>query len=167
MSESTISPDEEALRDAIQIEVRNTKIYEAFASMFSGYDEDVNRIFLEMAEEEKEHEDVLRKRYEQRFPGHGPLGTEGSEPTEVIEAPELPDAEAFIFDSMDVRQALEAGLRAEKEAQEFYRQLIPTTTDELLQETYRELSEFEDSHVRTLEDKLAALELRNMTNERG
>ena len=42
MSESTISPDEEALRDAIQIEVRNTKIYEAFASMFSGYDEDVN-----------------------------------------------------------------------------------------------------------------------------
>lgn len=79
----------------------------------------------------------------------------------------MPDAEAFIFDSMDVRQALEAGLRAEKEAQEFYRQLIPTTTDELLQETYRELSEFEDSHVRTLEDKLAALELRNMTNERG
>ena len=167
MSQSTISSDEQALRDAIQIEVRNAKIYGSFASMFSGYDEDVKRIFLEMAEEEKEHEHVLRKRYEERFPGHGPPGTEGSEPTEVIETPELPDSEVFIFDSMDVRQALEAGLRAEKEAREFYRQLILTTTDESLQETYRELNEFEDSHVRTLEDKLAALELRDMTIERG
>ena len=72
-----------------------------------------------------------------------------------IEAPDLDDPEALIFDSMTAEQALEAGLHAEETAREFYRREVSRTTDPELQKTYRQLAEFEETHVRLLTEKLA------------
>jgi rubrerythrin len=60
-----------------------------------------------------------------------------------------------IFDSMTIEQALEAGLRAEETAREFYRREAGRTTDPELQKAYRELGEFEETHVSLLKEKLA------------
>lgn len=144
--------DRAALLRAIQIEARNSGVYDSLAHLFQGYDDAVTAIFCEMAAEERRHREELEQRYHERF-GALPSGTE--EPAEVIEAPDLEDPEALIFDSMTVVQALEAGLRAEENAREFYRREVTRTSDLQLQEVYRELAEFEETHVQRLREKLA------------
>ncbi|MBI3671022.1 MAG: ferritin family protein [Acidobacteria bacterium] len=137
---------------AIQIETRNARVYDSLAQLFQGYDDSVTAIFREMAAEERQHGAELEHRYGERF---GPLPSPAEEPKEVIEAPDLDDPEALIFDSMTVEQALEVGLRAEETAREFYARESSRTTDPELQKVYRELAEFEETHVRLLNEKLA------------
>ena len=138
----------------IQIEVRNAKVYETLATLFDGYHDDVQEIFREMAEEEREHQAELEKRYRERY---GPVPADAGETKDVIEAPDLEDAEALIFDSMTIEQALEAGLRAETMARAFYRREAGQTKDLELRKLYVELAEFEEDHVRRLDEKLAGL----------
>ncbi len=142
------------LLHAIRIEARNAAIYESLAQLFEGYEDSVTSIFREMAAEEEQHGAELQRRYQERF---GPVPSRADEPKEVIEAPDLDDSEAFIFDSMNVEQALEAGLRAEETAREFYRREVSRTSDPDLQKVYQELGEFEEGHVRLLQEKLAAI----------
>ncbi len=137
---------------AIQIEARNAGVYDSLAQLFQGYDDSVTAIFREMAGEERQHGTELEHRYQERF---GPMAVPEQEPREVIEAPDLDDPEAMIFDSMSVEQALETGLRAEQTAREFYRRESSRAPDLKLQEVYKELAEFEETHVRLLQGKLA------------
>ena len=151
---SAIRSDAErsTLLRAIQIERRNAGVYDSLAELFQGYDDSVTSIFREMAAEERQHGSDLEQRYLERF---GPVPSLAEEPKEVIEAPDLDDPEALIFDSMTVEQALQAGLRAEETAREFYRQEVTRTSDPDLQRVYRELAEFEETHVSLLQGKLA------------
>ncbi len=137
---------------AIQIEARNGGIYDSLAQLFQGYDDSVTGIFREMAAEERQHGAELERRYRERF---GPVPPPAGEPMEVIEAPDLDDPVALIFDSMTIEQALEVGLRAEEAAREFYGREVQRTSDPALQKLYRELGEFEETHVRLLKEKLA------------
>ncbi len=145
-------PGRVTLLGAIQIEARNAGVYDSLAQLFQGYDDSVTAIFHEMAAEERRHGAELEERYRERF-GLPPSSAEA--PKEAIEAPDLDDPEALIFDSMTIEQALELGLRAEEAAREFYRREVSRTADPGLQKTYRELAEFEETHVRLLQDKLA------------
>lgn len=141
-----------ALLRAILIEARNAAVYDSLAQLFQGYDNSVTDIFVEMAAEERQHGAELEGRYGERF---GPVPSQEEAPKEVIEAPDLDDPEALIFDAMSIEQALEVGLRAELMAREFYRREASRTADAELQKLYRELGEFEETHVRLLKDKLA------------
>lgn len=141
-----------ALLRAIQIEARNAAVYESLAQLFEGFEDAVTAIFREMAAEERGHGAELERLYRERFP---PALSPAAEPAEVIEAPDLEDPEALIFDSMTVEEALKAGLHAEEAARDFYRQELPRTSDPELQKMYRELAEFEETHVRLLNEKLA------------
>ena len=152
MSTTLSAASRAVLLRAIQIEARNAAVYESLAQLFQGYDDSVNALFREMAEEERQHGVQLQQRYRERF---GPAPTAVEEPKEVIEAPDLNDPEAMIFDSMTIEQALETGLRAEQEAREFYRQETARTPDPELRSAYQELGEFEETHVRLLKEKLA------------
>lgn len=136
---------------AIQIESRNAGVYDSLAQLFE-YDESVAAIFRDMAAEERQHGAELEDRYRARY---GPVPRSAEETKDVIEAPDLDDPEALIFDSMTIVQALEAGLRAEETAREFYRREVAHVSDREVQTLYRELAEFEETHVRLLTDKLA------------
>jgi rubrerythrin len=151
MSTTSSDTGRATLLRAIQIEARNAGVYDSLAQLFDGYDDSVTAIFREMAAEERQHGADLETRYRERF---GPVILPGDEPKEVIEAPDLEDPEAMVFDSMTTRQALEAGLLAEEAAREFYRQEVALTSDPELQKVYRELAEFEEVHVRLLKEKL-------------
>jgi rubrerythrin len=140
------------LLHAIYIEARNGGVYDTLAQLFQGYDNSVTDIFVEMAAEERQHGTLLEKLYRERF---GPVPPPAEEPREVIEAPDLDDPEAFIFDSMTIVQALESGLRAEEGAREFYSREAERTPDPALQKQYRELGEFEEAHVQRLKERLA------------
>jgi rubrerythrin len=137
---------------AIQIETRNAGIYDSLAGIFQGYDDSVEAIFRDMAAEERQHGAELEQSYRDMF-GLVPASTQ--EPNEVIEAPDLEDAEALIFDSMTVEQALEMGLRAEESARQFYSVEVLRTAEPQLHKMYQELAEFEQTHVRILQEKLA------------
>ncbi|HEX7288981.1 MAG TPA: ferritin family protein [Candidatus Angelobacter sp.] len=145
---------------AIQIERRNSELYESLASIFDDYDDSVKAMFIEMAEEERQHGTDLKQRYRARF---GPVPLLIADPKEVIEAPDLPDGEALVFDSMTPEKALQAGLQAEEDARHFYSVEVTRTSDPELQQLYRELGEFEETHVRMLQDKLA--QATHKTNE--
>ncbi len=151
MSASSADAVRATLLRAIQIEARNGGVYDSLAQLFQGYDDSVTAIFREMAAEERQHGADLEQRYHERF---GPVPIAQQEPKEVIEAPDLDDPEAMIFDSMSVEQALETGLRAEQMAREFYRRESSRTPDLRLQKVYQELAEFEETHVRLLQGKL-------------
>jgi len=56
---------------------------------------------------------------------------------------------------MTLEQALEVGLKAELMAREFYQREAERISDPDLQKLYQELGEFEEDHVRRLEEKLA------------
>jgi len=157
MTERDIPSAEQAMREAIHIEDRNARIYESLASMFESYDAGVRAVFLEMAAEERSHGAVLRERFRECSPAAPRPAAGETDPAAVVEAPELPDSEVFVFDTMDRRAALEVGFRAETDSRDFYRQLIAVTDDERLRRTYEEPSEFEDSHIRALNEKLAAM----------
>ncbi len=137
---------------AIQIEARNAGVYDSLAQLFEGYEDSVTAIFRAMATEERQHGAELENRYRERF---GRVPSPAEEPKEVIEAPDLDDPEALIFDSMTIEQALEVGLRAEQMAREFYSREASRTSDPGLREVYRELGEFEETHVRLLNDRLS------------
>ncbi len=141
---------------AIQIEARNGGLYDSLSQLFEGYDDSIIAIFREMAAEERQHGAELARRYRERFGPIPPATYEpGNEPKEVIEAPDLEDPEAFVFSSMTIEKALEAGLHAEISARTFYRREAVRTSDPELQQAYRELAEFEETHVRQLQKKLA------------
>lgn len=137
---------------AIQIETRNAGIYDSLAQLFHGYDESVRFLFHEMAAEERQHGEDLEHRYRERF---GSMPSPVGEAKEVIEAPDLNDPEALIFDSMTSERALEVGLLAEETAREFYRGEVARTADSELHRLFSELAEFEETHVRLLNKKLA------------
>ncbi|MDD5542188.1 MAG: ferritin family protein [Acidobacteriia bacterium] len=151
---STVSSDvcRGPLLRAIQIEARNAEVYNSLAQLFVGYEDSVTAIFSELAAEERRHGMELEKLYRERF---GAVPSPGEEPKEVIEAPDLEDPEALVFDSMTVEQALKAGLRAEQMARQFYSRESSRTSDAELRKVYRELGEFENAHVRLLNDRLA------------
>ncbi len=142
-----------ALLRAIWIEARNATIYDSLFDVFDGNDDEVSAIFREMAAEERQHGAKLEAGYRERF---GPVPTLVDEPKEVIESPDLDDPESFLFDSMNVEQALSAGLRAEEEARGFYTREATLTSDPGLRALYAELAEFEESHVRVLNEKRTA-----------
>ncbi len=142
----------QTLLRAIQIESRNSELYESLALIFEGYEDSVRQTFREMAEEERQHGTDLKERYRAKF---GPVPLLTGEPKEVIEAPDLEDAEALIFDSMTLAEALRVGLHAEEAARDFYRREMLHTSDPELRGVYQELGEFEETHVRVLQDKLA------------
>ena len=136
---------------AIQIEARNGGVYDSLAQLFQGYDDSVTALFGEMAAEERRHGAELEQRYRERF---GPVPSPKEEPKEVIEAADLDDPEALIFDSMTIEQALQTGLRTEEAAREFYRREASRTSDPELKTVYQELAEFEETHVHLLNEKL-------------
>lgn len=152
MSLIPLGREQAALLRAIHIEARNGGVYDSLERLFQGYDDSVAALFREMAAEERQHGNELEQRYRERF---GPVPSLAEEPKEVIEAPDLDDPEALVFDSMTGEQALLVGLRAEETAREFYRQEVTRTSDPELQKVYRELGEFEETHVRLLKEKLA------------
>jgi rubrerythrin len=140
------------LLSAIRVEERNSTVYETLAQLFQGYDNSVTAIFGEMAAEERRHRAELEEHYCERF---GPVPFLIAEPREVIEAPDLEDPEALIFDSMSEKQALTVALHAEEGAREFYRREASRTSDAELKKVYIELSGFEENHVRLLMQKIA------------
>ena len=151
----TIVPSElvrQTLLRAVQIEDRNGGLYDSLAQIFEGYEEPVRAIFLEMADEERAHGAELRKHYQSRYGTVAPLTTETKE---LIETPDLEDAEALVFDSMTPEAALQIGLHAEEAARQFYLKEVSTTSDPELRQLYRELGQFEDRHVQVLQQKLA------------
>ena len=151
----TVRPSDTArdmLLRAIQIEVRNGALYDSLAEIFRGYEPTITETFREMAGEERQHGTELKAYFRAEF---GPVPLLTGEPKEVIEAPDLEDPEALIFDSMAIEQALEIGLHAEEAAREFYRLELSHASDPELQRIFRELGEFEERHVQILQEKLA------------
>jgi len=144
---------QEALWVAVAIEERNAQIYENFASMFQDYDRETVEIFKEMAAEEWEHWKELESRYRKCY-GEQRLELVPGDIQQPMEAPVVSEGELFIYQGLSMREALEVGLRAEREARDYYRHLAKRTSDEELRKLYQELADTEDDHERRLGNKL-------------
>ena len=146
---------QEALWVAVRIEERNAQIYENFALMFQGYDPETVEIFKEMATEEWQHMDQLDARHRERY-GEQELTLGPADIRQPVEAPIVTAGELFIYDGLSIREALEVGLRAEREARDFYRELAGRTADAALRSLYQELADAENEHEVRLRNKIRA-----------
>ncbi len=153
-----LSPPE-VLKVAIWIEERNARIYENYAEMFEWYEPDVAQTFREMAREEREHGRRLHAMYAERY-GEATCDLTDEDIRELVEAPIFEDGEAFVYDRVRRRQALEVGLLAERRARAFYMESAERVEEAALRALFRELAEIEAEHeaffVRELAEDRAA-----------
>jgi len=148
----SLSP-KEVLALAIHVEQANARRFRAFAEVFQGYDAEVAKRFEELAAEEDHHEQLLDAQFQKSFGGALPP-LEQVDISGIVEAVDLDDGEHLIFDTLKPRRVYELALRAEREAQEFYRKATAKAGDAMLAALYRELAEMETGHASFLEDKL-------------
>ena len=144
---------------AIAVESRNAERYETFTHLFTGYNDEASSLFAEMRDEELEHRDILREVYRSRY-GNKPCAIDEGDVDEVVEAVDIMDAEHFVFDSMTRRGVLEAALRAEAGAQQFYAALCETVQDKDLLELYGKLAQYEEHHLSAIQRRIDELDLK-------
>lgn len=138
----------EALRAAIGVERRNTDLYRNLADTFQSYNSALAEVFNSMALEEDEHRVALESYLRNKFPGES-ADTLGAEVDEVIEAPDLPDAESFIFDDDTVQRAIEVAEQTEALACEFYRRMARQVKETGLRSLCEHMAEVEAGHRET------------------
>lgn len=143
----------EVLKVAIWIERRNTAIYQNFAEMFQGYDEEIRKALLDMADEETDHGKKLEELYRHVF-GNMECALTDKDIKEIVESPQLEDGEVFITDSMKLEDALLVGLKAEQNAKKFYTDLARRTTNAELKTMYETLANVEVEHELLMQKKL-------------
>lgn len=145
---SELSP-KEVLALAIHIEQANKKRLLNFANAFTGYDDQVEKKFNELAEEEGLHEAWLQQKFKKMFKGSVPKVTE-FDVEEVVEAVEWDDSEHQIFDSLKAENVFRLALDAENAARNFYQVAIRTVKDKSLTKLFKELAGMENDHVEWL-----------------
>lgn len=143
----------EVLALAIHIEVANKNRLRNFAHAFTGYDDDVEQKFNELAEEEGMHESWLQQKFKKMFKGPVPKVGE-FDVEEVVEAVEWDDSEHLIFDSLKAENVYRLALDAENGARNFYQVAVKTVKDKSLIKLFKELAGMEDDHVGWLKKKL-------------
>ncbi|MFQ6097876.1 MAG: hypothetical protein ACE5O2_09135 [Armatimonadota bacterium] len=141
---------------AVAVEARNAERLATFADMFADYDHDVSALFAEMRDQELQHQQTLAAEYRRRY-GHRPCAVDEEDVAEVVEAVDIDDGEAFVFDSLTRRRVLEAILNAEEDARPLYLEARSGTDDEGLRELYGRLAAFEDEHVHAVLQRIRAL----------
>jgi len=155
---------QEALHVAIFIEERNAEIYHRFAEMFSEFRDndslEIAGVFWEMASAEREHSSRLQQKYTEQY-GNASCALTEEDLVDFIEVPRLERGdvfgETFAGKKLAPRErALQVALTAERDAQNFYSNLLKTTQDNTLRTLYQQLAEMEDDHVAFLEGRLAS-----------
>lgn len=159
---SSLSP-QEALHAAIFIEERNAEVYHRFAEMFAEFRDaeslEISSVFWDMAVEEKRHSGILQLKYQERY-GNASCSLTENDLQDMIEVPRLEDGDVFAAEEsaqlLARERALHVALAAEKNAQDYYAQLVVQTEDGPLRRLYYELSIMEDGHVTYLQAMLKA-----------
>jgi len=160
---SSLTP-QEALHVAIFIEERNAELYRQFAEMFAEFKDpeslEIAQVFWEMSQEERSHGTFLQEKYFERYGTQACVVTE-QEIREFIEVPRLESSDIFAVARTRSaisprRTALKVALEAELSAQNYYRELVLSTTDRQLKAIYQELASYETNHTELLEKKLEA-----------
>jgi|SRR5208283_988009 len=154
---------QEALHVAIFIEERNAELYHRFAEMFVEFRDseslEIAGVFCEMAAEEKDHSSKLQSRYMERY-GSSRCALTEEDLVELIEVPRLEEVDLFAVpegSKVSARdRALQVALNAEGDAQRYYADLVEKTEPGPLRQLYRELTEMEDGHVASIEQKMSA-----------
>ncbi len=139
----------EALQAAIAIERRNTELYQNLAQMFRSYDGRLGEVFAAMADEEISHRLELEAYLQRQFPGQRPTSEVDPALDEVVEAPDLDEPEAFVFDNVTAEQAIEMAERAETRAYDFYRSMARQVGDDGLRALCQHMATVEAKHRET------------------
>lgn len=138
----------QALRAAIAVEERNTELYRNLADCFQSYNAALADVFKSMAAEEADHRISLETYLHQQFPDE-PDDCPPIEVRDVIEAPDLPDPELFIFDETTVQQAVEMAEQTEARACEFYQRMAREVSDDGLRPLCEYMADVEAGHRET------------------
>jgi len=134
---------------AIDFEIENREFYEKCAADTSH--EDLKKVFLELAEEEKKHENIVRQ-------------LKDNKEVDEVEAGILPKAkEAFqkISETMPTGESLlpeeqvdvyKKAVNLETKSYEFYTEKAEESDSELVKKTFNRLAEEEKKHERIIDN---------------
>jgi rubrerythrin len=143
---------QDALDLAILVEEEAEERYLEFVDqMEQHHTPDAARFFAAMAKNEQKHGEDLRERRRSLF-GDAPSRMKRSMLWDV-EAPDYDEPRAF----MSARQAMEAALRAETKAHEFFVQAIPHIHDPEVSRLFQELRDEEVLHQSLVREAMRSL----------
>lgn len=148
---------QEVLSLAIAIEQSNAENYHEWSKRIQSYSTAAATLFNAMASEEREHELVLRERFEECFDEEMPARVEPEAVESRLERPVVPREHYFVYDDNFAQQIYAAALQSERGARDFYRHALANTDDPRLLDVFENLAAFEDEHVQILEETLINL----------
>ncbi len=139
----------DALDLAVLIEEEARDRYEEFAEQLElHHTPEAAKFFREMAGNEEKHRSQLAARRRISFGGEASTVTRAM--IFDVEAPDYDEARAF----MTVRSALEAAMRAEEKAYDFFAAAIPNVQDDEVRSLFEELRDEETEHKRMVAEQL-------------
>ncbi len=144
----------EVLALAIHVERANAEKLERFGEAFAGYDDEVARLFDDLASQERQHEESLVAAFRERFGQDIPPVDEPGMGL-VIESVDLDEGEHQIFHSLGPAHVVRLALRAEHAARDFYERAALQTGDVAVACLYRQLAVMEAGHAQRLEQRLS------------
>jgi len=150
-----LSP-QEVLQLAISIERSNYLSLKTFSQFFEGQNElDIALRFTEMANEELEHEAILKRRYVEMFGEYQPeaVNVDLDGPERELMLNVFKGKDAAFFDR--ARKVYELALIGENRAREFYQEAATLAGQEPLKLLFNQLAVMEDNHGAWLEKKLS------------
>ncbi len=152
---SDLSP-REVLALALDVERNNAQRIQKLADLHIGRDVAVQRVLLEMRDEELEHERMLEEVWRGRFGDEAKPPIKEIEVREVIEVVDVEAGMEFPLDETDVSDALDLVHRAELAAEAFYRGAAAATDDDELRALFSELADLEAAHINHVEERQQA-----------
>lgn len=144
---------------AIDFEIENRKLYEEFAEKTGN--EDLKGVFLELAEEEKKHENIVRQLKENKKADNVEAGIL-PKAKKVLEniANDLPEGSEGVFVDEQVNVYKKA-IDIETKSYEFYEEKAEESDSEEVKKAFKRLAEEEKKHERIISN---IIELVNRPN---
>ncbi|MFP4021551.1 MAG: ferritin-like domain-containing protein [Halanaerobium sp.] len=135
---------------AIDFEIENRKLYEEFAA--STNNDDLKSVFLELAKEEKKHEDIVRQLKKNKTVDEVQTGIlpKAKKAFEKI-SEDMPQGGEGVFQDEQV-DVYKKAIDIESKSYEFYEEKAEESDSELVKKTFKRLAEEEKKHERIIEN---------------
>lgn len=133
----------EIIEYAIQQEINAEKLYREIAEKSS--QDVIKEMFLELADEENTHQQILRKILEKKHTEIHFRKTEDYALSETIEPPQISSGEVTLAD------VFAFAMKREEEAMNLYKKLARGATSDTIKKTFKELAAMEQGHKLKME----------------
>jgi len=137
----------EILALAIRVEENNAERLQALVDYYTDFDKEVKKNFARMKEEELQHLELLKKKWQEKYGDQPILKIDEFHIKEIVEAIDVRHGEHLIFDDLTMDDVKSMVTEMEKGAYMFYLKAAGAVEDQDVKALLSELASFEYQHL--------------------